>query len=155
MERHDKALEELIKARKYEKEGDKKEKIAMLREKLAYANVDIRETNKVLQLLRTHLSENMECQPMIDDYYHPSDEMISYQRMAVGGMGAAVGLITSKILLVYSIGMSEDLYFITEFFSLGYDQNDIIKFRDVEEKVSSREKEKEKGWKFTVLWFDV
>ena len=99
MEWHDKAMEELSKAREkwFEEKVEKKERMAMLRKTLADANVDIRETNKTLQLLRTQLSKHMECQPEIDDYYHTSDVMISYQRVAVGGMGAAVGLIASKI----------------------------------------------------------
>ena len=81
MERHNKAMEEFNKEKEkwYERTVEKKNKIALLRQKLSDANKDLDEVNEALHNLRTateRLEEDKE--PTLDEYYEPSDEMKEY-----------------------------------------------------------------------------
>ena len=73
---------QIKKEKRYERTVEKKNKIALLRQRLSDANKDLDETNEALHNLRTateKLEEDKE--PTLDDYYEPSEEMKMYMNV--------------------------------------------------------------------------
>ena len=94
MKRHDEAMEKLSaeKEKWYERTVEKKNKIALLRQKLSDANRDLDETNEALHNLRTATEELEEDkEPTLDDYYEPSEEMKMYMNVVTGVIGSVSG----------------------------------------------------------------
>ena len=78
---------------------EKKNKIAVLRQKLSDANKDLDEVNEALHNLRTateDLEEDKE--PTLDEYYEPSNEMKDYMNIVTGVIGSVSGYLLTKIL---------------------------------------------------------
>ena len=101
MKRHDEAMEKLNQEKEkwYEKTVEKKNKIALLRQKLTDANKDIDDTNEVLHNLRLALEvldDHEQIEPKLNDYYEPSDEM--YTTVLTGVIGSVSGFLVTKIL---------------------------------------------------------
>ena len=97
--RHDRANEELSRAKEafYENETREKDRIQRLREELKDANDDIERTNRALDTLKKVQSINyggrtFEREPKLGDFYRPNSEMKEYQEMVSVGMGATAGL---------------------------------------------------------------
>ena len=99
MERHNKAMEEFKEKEKwYERTVEKKNKIALLQQKLSDANKDLDEVNEALHNLRTateDLEEDKE--PTLD--YKPSDEMKGYMNIVTGVIGSVSGYLVTRLLL--------------------------------------------------------
>ena len=79
MERHDMTMERLSaeKEKWYEKTVEKKNRMALLRQKFHDANEDLDDTNDALYDLRTameDLQDNEARESKLQDYYEPSDE---------------------------------------------------------------------------------
>ena len=102
MKRHDEAMEKINaeKEKWYEKTVEKKNKIALLRQKLLDADKDLNETNEALHNLRTATEELKEDkEPTINDYYKPSDEVKMYMNVVTGVIGSVSGFLVTKLLL--------------------------------------------------------
>ena len=104
MERRDRTMEKLSKEKEkwYEKTVEKKNKIALLRQKLQDANKDLDDANDALHNLRTALEdlEDHEArEPKLQDYYEPSDEMKRYMDIFTGVIGYVSGFLITRILL--------------------------------------------------------
>ena len=102
MKRHNEAMEKLSEEKEkwYEKTVEKKNKIALLRQKLLDANKDLDRGNEALHNLRTAMEELKECkEPTINDYYKPSDEMKMYMNVVMGVVGSVSGFLVTKLLL--------------------------------------------------------
>ena len=102
MKRHDEAMEKLSEEKEkwYEKTVEKKNKIALLRQKLLDANKDLDQGNEALHNLRTTMEELEEDkEPTINDYYEPSDEMKMYMNIVTGVIGSVSGFLVTKLLL--------------------------------------------------------
>ena len=102
MKRHDETMEKLNaeKEKWYERTVEKKNKIALLRQRLSDANKDLDETNEALHNLRTvteELEEDKE--PTLDNYYEPSDEMKMYMNVVTGVIGSVSGFLVTRLLL--------------------------------------------------------
>ena len=99
MKRHNEAMEKLSKEKEkwYEKTVEKKNKIALLRQKLLDANKDLNETNDALHKLRTATEELEES--TLNDYYEPSDEMEMYMNVVTGVIGPVSRFLVTKLLL--------------------------------------------------------
>ena len=103
MKRHDKAMEKLSaeKEKWYEKTVEKKNKIALLRQKLTDANKDIDDTNEALHNLRLALevlNDHEQIEPKLNDHYEPSDEMKMYMNVVTGVIGSVSGFLITKML---------------------------------------------------------
>ena len=101
MKRHNEAMEKLSeeKGKWYERTVEKKNKIALLRQKLSDANKDLDEVNEALHNLRTATEELEEDnEPTLDEYYEPSDEMKEYMDVVTGVIGSVSGYLLTKIL---------------------------------------------------------
>jgi hypothetical protein len=86
MKRHNKALEDLAKAKELFSENDirNRDRIQFLRQELADANADIKHTNQSLELLRKvqtvmYKGTKFTEEPKLGDFYNPSHEMEEYQ----------------------------------------------------------------------------
>ena len=102
MKRHNEAMEKLLKEKEkwYEKTAKKKNKIALLRQKLLDASKDLNETNEALHNLRTATEELEEDEePTLNDYYEPSDEMKMYMNVVTGVIGSVSGFLVTRLLL--------------------------------------------------------
>ena len=100
MKRHNLAMEQLTAAKEkwYKKTVEKKNKIALSRQKLLDANKDLDDTNEALHNLRTVMDENVGPEPMLDDYYEPSDDVKMYTNVVVGVTGSVAGVLASKMI---------------------------------------------------------
>lgn len=105
MKRHNKALEDLTKAKEafYENEVKQHDKIQQLRQQLADANRDIEDTNKALDTLRQvqtiqYNDRTFSREPQLNDFYKSSNEMKEYQYLIIGGVGIGVGYIANKLI---------------------------------------------------------
>ena len=100
MKSHNEAMEKLSKEKEkwYEKTVEKKNKIALLRQKLLDANKDLDETNEVLHNLRTATEEEDE-EPTLNDYYERSDEIKMYMNVVTGVIGSVSGFLITRLLL--------------------------------------------------------
>ena len=86
----------------YEKTVEKKNKIALLRQKLSDANKDLNDTNEALHNLREameDLEDHEEQEPKLHDYYEPSDEMKMYMNIVTGVIGSVSGFLVTKMLI--------------------------------------------------------
>ena len=96
MERHDRAMEKLSveKEKWYERTVEKKNKIALLRQRLQDANKDLDDANDALHNLRVALEDLQDHEarkPKLEDYYEPSDEMKRYMDIVTGVIGSVSG----------------------------------------------------------------
>ena len=100
MKRRNLAMEQLTAAKEkwYEKPSIKKNRIALLRQRLNDANKDLDATNEALHNLRTAMDEDIGSKPTLNDYYGPSDEMKMYTNVVVGVTGSVAGVLASKLL---------------------------------------------------------
>ena len=101
IKRHNEAMEKLSEEKEkwYERTVEKKNKIALLRQKLSGANKDLDEVNEALHNLRAATEELEEDkEPSLDDYYQPSDEMKEYMNVVTGVIGSVSGYLLIKIL---------------------------------------------------------
>ena len=99
--RHNLAMAQLQAAKEkwYEKTVEKKNKVALLRQRLNDANKDLDDTNEALHNLRTAMDENVGPEPTLNDYYEPSDDMKMYTNVVVGVTGSVAGVLGSKMFL--------------------------------------------------------
>ena len=103
MKRHDMAMERLSAEKKwYERTVEKKNRIALLRQKLQDADKNLDDVNDALHNLRVAL-ENLEDhearEPKLQDYYEPSDEMKRYMDIVTGVIGSVSGFLITKFLI--------------------------------------------------------
>ena len=104
MKRHNEAMEKLSREKEkwYEKTVEKKNKIALLRQKLLDADKDLDRGNEALHQLRMVMDEIEKLEdeePTINDYYEPSDEMKMYMNVVTGVVGSVSGFLVTKLLL--------------------------------------------------------
>ena len=104
MERQDRAMEKLSseKEKWYEKTVEKKNKMALPRQKLSDANKDLDDTNEALHNLREameDLEDHEEQEPKLQDYYEPSDEMKMYMNIVTGVIISVSGFLVTKMLI--------------------------------------------------------
>ena len=105
IKRHNKALEELVKAKEafYQNEVKEHDRIQQLRQQLADANIDIEDTNRALAQLGQVQSlkyngQTFNREPQLNDFYHPSDKMKEYQYITIGVVGVGTGYIVSRYI---------------------------------------------------------
>ena len=103
MKRHNEATETLAREKEkwYEKTVEKKNEIALLRQKLTDANKDLDDTNEALRNLRLameDLTDHEQIEPKLNDYYEPSDEMKMYMNVVTGVIGSVSGFLVTKII---------------------------------------------------------
>ena len=103
--RHDLAMEQLKKARQEwnQKDVERLEKAANLRQERSDADADFEKTNKSLkdyEKVTTLVFEGKKFtrEPHIWDFYDPSDEMKEYMTLAIGTMGLVGGWTGEKII---------------------------------------------------------
>lgn len=103
--RHNLAMEQLSRAKEkwYENQVEHKNKIQELRQQLSDANADINVTNHALDLLKK--IQNIRFQgrtftrePIVNDYYKPSDKMKKYEYIVTVGLGLTCGYMVNKLL---------------------------------------------------------
>ena len=95
IKRHNKAIEELTKAKEawYEGEVARKETIAKLRLELNDPNKDFEETNRALKLLEN--ASRVDTQPTI--FTNRRTTMKKYQDVTMGAVGLATGVAIIKV----------------------------------------------------------
>ena len=109
MKRHNRALENLSKARGqfYEEEVEKKNRMAQKRAELLQSKADLSTVNKALDLLKNmdvvyHDDENRKYtfkrEPQLRDFYTPSDKMKKYENITTGVVGLGSGMLLGLIL---------------------------------------------------------
>ena len=88
--RHDKAIEELTKAKNefYEEEVKRRDRIEELERETQKANKDFDKTNKLFEELG-QLKSQSATEPTLGKFYKPSDEMKHRQTVAIGVVGVA------------------------------------------------------------------
>ncbi len=103
--RHDLAMEKLARAQQEwnEKDIERQEKIAALRQERSDADEDFKNINKALKDYEkvTELvfeGKKFNRKPRIWDFYDPSDEMREYMTIAIGTMGLVGGWTGGKII---------------------------------------------------------
>ncbi len=103
--RHNLAMEQLNKAQQEwnQKDIERQEKIAALRQERNDANADFGNINKALkdyEKVTTLVYEGKKFtrRPHIWDFYDPSDEMKEYMTIAIGSMGLVGGWTGGKII---------------------------------------------------------
>ena len=82
--------------------GGKKNKIALLRQKLQDANKDLDDANDALHDLRVALEDlhdHEALEPKLQDYYEPSNEMKGYMGIVTGVIGSVSGFLITKFLI--------------------------------------------------------
>ena len=102
MKRHNEPMEKLSEEKEkwYERTVEKKNKIALLRQRLSDANKDLDETNEALHNLRTGTEELEEDkEPTLDDYYEPSEEMKMCMNVVTGVIGSVSGYLVTRLLI--------------------------------------------------------
>ena len=97
MKRHNEAMEKLSEEKEkwYERTVEKKNKTALLRQKLSDANKDLDEVNEALHNLRTATEDK---EPTLDEYYEPSNEMKEYMNIVTSVIGTVSGYLITRIL---------------------------------------------------------
>ena len=105
MGRHNKALEDLAKARELFSENEIREgdRIQKLRQELSDANADISHTNQSLELLRkirtvTYNGTKFTEEPKLENFYKPSPEMEKYQVIVGAAIGVGVGYLIYRVI---------------------------------------------------------
>ena len=103
--RHDLAMERLNKAQQEwnQKDIERQEKIAALRQERSDANTDFKNNNKALKdyekvTTLVYKGKKFTRKPHIWDFYDPSDEMKEYMTIAIGSMGLVGGWTGGKII---------------------------------------------------------
>ena len=104
MKRHDMAMERLSaeKEKWYERTVEKKNRIAILRQKLQDAEKNLDDANDALHDLRVALEDLQDHEarePKRQDYYKPSDEMKRYMDIVTGVIGSVSGFLITKFLI--------------------------------------------------------
>ena len=105
MKRHDRAMERLSaeKEKWYdERTVEKKNRVALLRQKLQDANKDLDDVNDALHDLRVALEDLRDHEarePKLEDYYEPSDEMKGYMDIVTGVIESASGYLVTRIFI--------------------------------------------------------
>ena len=102
--RHDLAMEQLARAQQEwnQKDIERQEKIAALRQERSDANADFKNINKALKDYEkvTELvfkGKKINHKPHIWDFYDPSDEMKEYMTIAIGSMGLVADGLVEKL----------------------------------------------------------
>ena len=110
IKRHDRALENLSKAREawYEQEVEKKDRMAQKRAELQTAKADLSTINHALDLLKnmdvvyhdekTNQKYTFNQEPQLKDFYSPSDKMKKYQNITMGAVGLGTGALLGFLL---------------------------------------------------------
>ena len=102
IERHNLALEQLNAAKQkwYEKEVARKNNIEAKRHQLIEANADIKTTNRALAELNHYIevseAESAASEPILNDYYTPSEEMKEYQMITMAAVRLGSGVVGYK-----------------------------------------------------------
>ena len=103
--RHDLAMERLNKAQQEwnQKDIERQEKIAKLRQERADASADFGDINKALKDYEkvtelVYEGKKFTRKPHTWDFYDPSDEMKEYMTIAIGSMGLVGGWTGGKII---------------------------------------------------------
>ena len=103
--RHDLAMEQLTRAQQEwnQKDIERQEKIAALRQERNDANADFGNINKALKDYEkvtelVYEGKKFTRKPHIWDFYVPSDEMKEYMTIAIGSMGLVGGWTGGKII---------------------------------------------------------
>ena len=107
IKRHNKALEDLAKAKQawVERETARKNKITRLRLERADADKDFERANHALRFLqKVEKASAADREPTIHDFYEPSNEMKKYQDITIGGIGFVAG--ASIMSLARSFGLA-------------------------------------------------
>ena len=84
------------------KRWKKKNKIALLRQRLVDANKDLDDANDALHDLRValeDLKDHEAREPKLQDYYEPSDEMKRCMDIVTGVIGSVSGFLITKFLI--------------------------------------------------------
>ena len=110
MKRHNRALENLSKAREqfYEEEIRKKDRMAQKRAELQTAKADLSTINHALDLLKnmdvvyhdeeTNQKYTFNREPQLRDFYSPSDKMKKYQNITSTILGLGSGMLLAFFL---------------------------------------------------------
>ena len=110
MKRHNRALENLSKAREqfYEEEVRKKDLMAQKRAELQQSKADLATVNHALDLLKnmdvvyhdtkSNTKYTFNRQPQLRDFYTPSDKMKKYQNYTMGAVGLGTGALLGFLL---------------------------------------------------------
>ena len=103
--RHDLAMERLARAQQEwnQKDIERQEKIAALRQERNDANADFGNINKALKDYEkvtelVYEGKKFTRKPHVWDFYDPSDEMKEYMTLAIGPMGLVGGWTGGKII---------------------------------------------------------
>ena len=81
---------------------EKKNKIALRRQRLLDANKDLDDVNDALHNLRTAMEDLRDTEagkPTLGDFYEPSEEMKRYMDIVTGVIGSVSGYLVTKFLL--------------------------------------------------------
>ena len=105
VKRHNKALEELAKAKEafYQNEVKEHDRIQQFKQQLAGANNDIEDRNRALAQLRQaqliqYNGQIFDRESQLNDFYHPSDKMKEYQYITIGVVGVGTGYLVSRYI---------------------------------------------------------
>ena len=109
IKRHNRALENLSKAREqfYEEEVKKKDRMAQKRAELQTAKADLGTINHALDLLKNmdvvYKDENnkkysFKNEPRLRDFYTPSDKFKKIQNLTMGAVGLGSGMLLGFLL---------------------------------------------------------
>ena len=109
VKRHNRALENLSKAREqfYEEEVRKKDRIAQKRAELQTAKADLSTVNHALDLIKnmdvvykdtSGNTHSFKREPRLSDFYRPSDKMKRYQNITTGILGIGSGMLLGFFL---------------------------------------------------------
>jgi len=101
MARHNKALEDLTRQRHifFEEEAKRNHRIQQLERESVYANKDFSRINRNFEeLSKLKKEQALSKEPVLSDFYTPSEEMKHYQNLAAGAMGLAGGGVTGLLL---------------------------------------------------------
>ena len=110
MKRHNRALENLSKAREkfYQEEVRKKDRMAQKRAELQQSKTDLATVNHALDLLKnmdvvfhdekTNTKYTFNREPKLSDFYSPSDKMKKYEKITMGAVGLGTGALLGFLL---------------------------------------------------------
>ena len=106
MKRHNKALEDLAKAKQVwtKREIARKNKITRLRLERGDADKDFEKANRALRFLqKVKKASSVDPEPTIDDFYEPWNEMKKYQDIRIGVVGLATSASIMKIISSFGL----------------------------------------------------
>ena len=101
MKRHDEAMEKLSEEKEkwYERTVEKKNKIALLPQRLSDANKDLDRVNEALHNLRAATEKLEDKEPTLNNYYEPSEAMKMYVNVVTGVIRSVSGFLVNRLLL--------------------------------------------------------